>query len=135
MFPMVALLLILSLLIGVGIYTYLGSQILSRAYEPDLVIASGDGRYELVVREFSCLGGAGAELYIRKPGQDKWYNSWMEKKIETISTDDYYQTFTNGTYDVEWKEDHVTVYFCQGVPAENKNDRTTWCGLVHYDLK
>lgn len=130
----VAIVLAVCLVIGLAIYMYIGSRILSRTYEPELIIASPDGQCELVVRAFSCLGGAGAEIYIRKPGQDKWYNSFMKKQIGTVGTDDYYQPFTNGTYEVEWERDQVTVYYCKGVPAENVNDRSTWCGVLHHDL-
>ena len=130
----ISIVLVLCLVIAAGIYMYIGSQMLGREYEPDLVISSPDGQQELVVREFSCLGGAGAEIYIRKPGQDKWYNSWMKKQLGTIGTDDYYQTFTNGTYDVEWASNEITVYYYKGVPAENPNDRSTWCGMASYSL-
>ena len=130
----IAIVLAVCLTVGAGIYMYIGSQILSRIYEPELVIASPDGQQELVVCEFSCLGGAGAEIYIRKPGQDKWYNSWKKAKVGTVGTDDYYQPFTNGTYEVEWETDHVTVYYCKGVPAENRNDRSTWRGVLRYEL-
>ena len=130
----IAIVLTVCLIIGMGTYVYIGSRMLSRVYEKDLMIPSPEGQYELVVREFSCLGGAGAELYIRKPGQDKWYNSWMKKQIGTVGTDDYYQTFSNGTYEVEWERNHLTVYYCQGVPAERANDRSTWRGVLNYDL-
>lgn len=113
---------------------YLGSLISGRAYEPDLIISSPDGQYELVIREFSCLGGAGAEIYMREPGQDKWYNRWMEKKVGQASTDDYYLTFTNETFYVEWESDKVTVCYYKGVEIENMNDRSTWRGMVTYDL-
>ena len=131
----IAIVLIVCVIVAVGIYMYIGSQMLSREYEPDLIISAPDGQNELVVREFSCLGGAGAEIYIRKPGQDKWYNSWLKKQIGTIGTDDYYQTFTNGTYDVEWESNQITIYYYKGVPAENANDPSTWRGMVRYDLE
>lgn len=130
----VALALVVCLIIAAGVYMYLGSLISGRAYEPDLIISSPDGQYELVIREFSCLGGAGAEIYIREPGQDKWYNRWMEKKVGQASTDDYYLTFTNETFYVEWESDKVTVCYYKGVEIENMNDRSTWRGMVTYDL-
>ena len=134
LFIIVAIVLAVCLSIGAGTYMYIGSQISGRTYEPELVIASPDGQCELVIRAFSCLGGAGAELYIRNPGQDKWYNRWMKTKIGTVGTDDYYQPFTNGAYEVEWETDHITVYYCKGVPAENKNDPATWRGVLTYHL-
>ena len=116
-------------------YFFVSSKMLSRSYEPDLIISSPDGQYELVVREWSCLGGAGADIYIRKAGQAKWYNGWMEKKIGTTSSDDYYYSFSSGSYYVEWENNKVTIYYCKGVPMiENVNDPSTWRGMLSYEL-
>lgn len=131
----VALVLVVCLLLAIGTYFYILSKALSRFYETDLVLSSPDGQHELVIREFSCLGGAGAEIYIRQPGQDKWYNRWMEKKVGTTVTDDYFQSFAWGAYYVEWENDHVTLYYCKGLAVENVNDRSTWRGTVEYKFE
>jgi hypothetical protein len=131
----VSIVLIACFILAVGIHLYLGSVIFSRTYKPNLIIPAPDGQHELVVCEFSCLGGAGAEIYIREPGQDKWYNSWMKKQIGNAGTDDYYETFTNGTYEVLWEKDAVTVRYYRGVPAENAADRSTWGGMVRYEME
>ena len=126
----VAFVLAVCLLLTVGIYFFALSKAFSRYYETDLCISSPDGQHELVVREFSCLGGAGAEIYIREHGQDKWYNSWMAKEVGQVVTDDYYHSFSNGTYYLEWEIDKVTIYYCKGVPVESLNDRSTWRGKL-----
>ena len=127
-----SLVLAVCLILAVGIH-FLGIVMLfSRHYEPDIVISSPDGQHELVIREFSCLGGAGAEIYIREP---KWYNSWKLKEIGNAGTDNYYQTFTKGTYYVEWESDEVTIYYYEGLRIEKANDRSTWQGVVSYEFE
>ena len=130
----ISLVMVVCLMIALGTYLFIVSKILSKVDEPDLNIYSPDGRYELVVREFACLGCTGAEIYIREPGQDKWYNSGKEKRIGNASGDNYYMPFADGAYYVEWESDKVTIYYYRSVPIENKNDRSTWRGMVTYDL-
>ena len=104
----------------------------SRDYEPSFVISSSpDEQYELVVREWSCLGGAGADVYIK---ETEWYNSLNKKLVGTAMGDDYYQPFSNGTYYVEWESDKVTIYYYKAVPAESVNDRSTWRGVISYEF-
>lgn len=122
------------LLVGAYLW-FAASSLLGRDYDPELVIAiSPDDQYELVVREFSCLGGSGAEIYIREPGQDQWYNSWKAKHIGNASGDNYYKPFADGAYYVEWESNQVTIYYYRSVPVENKDDPATWRGVVTYDL-
>lgn len=133
----IAFVLVGCLIFAVGRWCYAVLKLLDRFYEPDIVISSSDGHHELVIREFSCLGGAGAEIYIREPGQDKWYNSWKMKEIGEAVTDDYYHSFTEGTYYVEWESDKVTIYYYMGLSprVENVNDRSTWCGIFSYEFE
>lgn len=131
----ISLVLAVCLLLAVGMYFFIVSKMLSRYYEQDLIISSPDGQYELVVREYQCLGGAGAEIYIRKPGQDKWYNSWMMKKIGSAVTGDYYQTFNAGTYYVEWESNKVTIFYYTKARIENSDDRSTWRGVISYEFE
>lgn len=126
----IALVTVVCFMIVAGIQYYIASKILSKCYEPDLIISSPDGQYELVICEWFYTVGGGSEIYIRKPGQDKWYNSWMKTKIGTTSAETL--SFAQGQYYVEWESDKVTIYYYQGVPAENANDRTTWGGMVSY---
>ena len=103
-----------------------------RSYRPDIVLTSPDGKYELVVRAYDCISGAGAEVYIRKTG---WYNGWTKKKIGDVHTDDYYMPFSKGEYYVEWEDDKVTLCYCKGLGGfEDKNDPSTWVGVLSYDL-
>lgn len=127
----IALVLVVCVIIAAGAYWYIASKILSRVYEPDLIISSPDGQYELVVREWSCLGGSGADVYIR---ETEWYNSWKMNEIGTVRADDYYYPFANGTYYVEWEIDKVTIYYYKCLSIENVNDRSTWRGIVSYNL-
>lgn len=131
----VSLVVVACLILAVGVYWYIGSKLFSRLYKPDIVISSPDGQYELVIREYSCIGGVGAEIYIREPGQDKWYNSWKMKEIGSGGADDYYLTFTNGTYYVEWESDKVTIYYYMDLLVENVNDRSTWRGVLSYEFE
>ena len=124
----IALVLVVCLILSVGIYYYKVSKILSKFYEPDIIISSPDGQYELVIREWTCLGGAGADFYIRD-------NSWRLKRIGRGGADDYYLTFTNGTYYVEWESDKVTIYYYMDLLVENVNDRSTWRGVLSYEFE
>lgn len=129
-----ALVIILMLILG-GIYWYSISRFFGRTYEPDLVISSPEGQHELVIREFACLGGAGAEIYIREPGQNKWYNSWMMKQVGRTGTDNYCQPFTDGRYYVSWESNQVTICYYRGLRVENANDQATWRGKGIYELE
>ncbi len=129
----IGLVLVVCLILVGMVYWFIASRLLSREYEPDLIISSPDGQYELVVREWYYLVGGGSEIYIRKPGQDKWYNSWMKKEIGTTSSETL--SFAGGHYYVEWKSDKVTIYYYKGLGIENVNDCSTWRGIVSYDLK
>lgn len=135
----IALIVVVSILLGVlsmaGYFRFAGAKMLDRIYEPEMIIPSPDGRYELVVQEWSCLGGAGADVYIREPGQDQWYNSWMRKQIGTASGDDYYQPFSGGTYHVEWQRHQVTICYYRDLAVEDVNDRSTWRGQLVYELE
>ena len=69
----VALVLVVSLVLFVGIRFFGIVMLFSRHYETSYVISSSpDDQYELAVREWSCLGGGGADVYIRGT---EWYNS------------------------------------------------------------
>ena len=128
----VALVAVICFILVAGLQYFIASRILSRCYEPDLIIASPDGQYELVICEWFYTVGGGSEIYIRKPGQDKWYNSW--KKTEIGSTSAETLSFAQGHYYVEWQSDHVTIHYYQGYGIENVNDPATWCGVFSYDL-
>ena len=129
-----SLVLAVCLILAAGIYFIGISMLFGRHYEPNLIISSPDDQYELVIREYSCLGGAGADIYIRGP---EWYNIWNKNKIGHASGDDSYQPFSNGTYYVEWESDKVTIYYYRGLSplAENVNDRSTWRGVFTYEFE
>ena len=129
-----SLVLAVCLVFAAGIFFIGISMLFGRHYEPNLIISSPDDQYELVIREYSCLGGAGADIYIRGP---EWYNIWNKNKIGHASGDDSYQPFSNGTYYVEWESDKVTIYYYRGLSplAENVNDRSTWRGVLTYEFE
>lgn len=130
-----SLVLAVCLILAVGTHFSGVIMLFSRHYEPNVVISSSpDDQYEIVVREWSCLGGAGADIYIRGA---EWYNSWNKKEIGHASVDDYYQPFSNGTYYVEWESNKVTIYYCMGLGpwVENVNDRSTWRGVLCYEFE
>ena len=129
-----SLVLAVCLVFAAGIFFIGISMLFGRHYEPNLIISSPDDQYELVIREYSCLGGAGADIYIRGP---EWYNIWNKNKIGHASGDDSYQPFSNGTYYVEWESDKVTIYYYRGLSplAENVNDRSTWRGVFTYEFE
>lgn len=125
----ISLALVVCLILAGLVYWFIASRLLSREYKPDLIISSPDGQYELVVREWYYLVGGGAEIYIR---ETKWYNRWMMKEIGATSSED--PCFAEGHYYVEWESDKVTIYYYKGLGIENCNDRSTWRGIVSYDL-
>lgn len=131
----IALVLVIGSMISVGIQHYYISKVFTKAYGPDLIVPSPDGQHELVIREWEWWSQGGAEIYIRKPGQDKWYNSWMMKDIGNASTEDLYHPFSRGNYYVEWDSDNVTIYYHQGYGIENGSDRSTWRGVIRYEFE
>lgn len=127
----ISLVLVACIVLAVGIYYFAVSRALGRFYEPDLIISSPDGQHELVIREWTCLGGSGADIYIR---ETKWYNSWIKTKIGSAAPDDSFLPFSHGTYYVEWESDKVTIHYYKNLSAEKWDDRSTWLGIVSYDL-
>lgn len=125
----IALVLVVCLVLAVGIRFFGIVMLFSRHYETSFVISSSpDDQYELSVREWSCLGGGGADVYIRG-------NSMNEKKIGTAIGDNGYQPFSNDTYYVEWESETVAIYYYESLPIENVNDCSTWRGVVSYEFK
>ena len=129
-----SLVLAVCLVLAAGIFFIGISMLFGRHYEPNLIVSSPDGQYELVIREYSCLGGVGADIYIRGT---EWYNIWNKKEIGHAGGDDSYQPFSNGTYYVEWESDKVTIFYYMGLGpwAENVNDRSTWRGVFTYEFE
>ena len=126
-------LVLVCLILAVGTYFSGAIMLFSRHYEPNTVISSSpDDQYEIVVREWSCLGGGGADVYIRKTG---WYIRWKTQQIGTAYPDDYYRSFANGKYYVEWESDKVTIYYYDGLDIENVNDCSTWRGVLCYEFE
>lgn len=128
---LISLVMFVCVIVALVINHCIASVALGRFYKPDLVLTSPDGKYELVVRAYDCLGGSGAEVYIRKAG---WYNGWTKKKIGDIGMNNYYMPFSKGKYYVEWEDDKVTLCCCRGLGIEDKNDPATWVGVLSYDL-
>jgi hypothetical protein len=129
--------LVVCLLVGaVCFYVYL-SNLVSNAYlEPDIIVSSPDGQYELVIRERRMMGESDGYIYIRKPGQDKWYNSWKEQLIGSTLSDECLP-FTNGYYYVKWESERVVLGYYRGYDTsiEDKDDPTTWQGLLIYEFR
>ena len=132
----IVLVLVGCLIFAVGRWFYAFSKAFDRQYNPDVIISSSpDGRYELVAREWGFGMGGGAEIYIRKPGQEKGDNSIEEQHIGDTSTDDGYPCFTRGTYYVEWESDKVTIYYYEDLQVEDVNDPSTWRGVLTYEFE
>ena len=128
----VAIALTVCVILGTGLYLTVVSLVLSRDYQPDLVLTYPDGQYELLICEWFYTVGGGSELYLRKTGQDKWYNSWRKTKIGTTSAETL--SFAKGNYYVDWQSHCITVCYYQGYDIENVNDPSTWRGMVQYEL-
>ncbi len=87
--------------------------------EPDIVILSPDGKFELVIREFDVLGGSGAEVYLKD------LNNRKTKKTQLVF-DDYTMPFKNGNYIINWVDEKVVIKYYEGVPSQNINEPDTW---------
>ena len=83
-----AVLVVCLLVAAVCFYVYMAIRINTPDYEPDIIHSAPDGQYELVIREEAQLHASAAVIYIRKPGQDKWYNSWKEQHIGNTLSDE-----------------------------------------------
>ena len=131
----ISLSLVACLIIAYGIFYFAFTRLLSPAYEPDLVITSPDGKYELVVREWNYFTSFGSDIYIR---ETQWYNRWMMTKIGNTNAE--LKSFTHGLYYVEWGSDKVTIHYYTGqsypnqTREEKSRDRSTWLGIVSYEL-
>ena len=126
--------LVVCLLVGaVCFYVHMAIRINTPDYEPDIVVSSPDGQYELVIREEKLLLYTRAEIYIRRLGQD---DNWKEQRIGITKTYDYYCPFAEGKYNVEWKNDKVTIYyFTASKDGEDVNDQSTWRGVLCYEFE
>ena len=129
--------LVVCLLVGaVCFYVHMAIRINTPDYEPDIIVSSPDGQYELVIREEAQLHASAAVIYIRKPGQDKWYNSWKEQHIGNTLSDECLP-FTNGYYYVKWESERVVLGYYRGydTSVEDRDDPTTWQGLLIYEFR
>jgi len=130
----IAILVVVSLIAVAAWYWIAADAVLSRYYYPDIVLSSPDGKYEIVAREWGYLVGGGTEIHFRKAGQDKWYNSWLEKEVgELPSQMDH--PISAGFYDIKWDDDKVTIYFPRRYGKDSETDRSTWRGILTYEFK
>lgn len=125
------------LVVGIACFNrYMAIRAYNYYLEPDIIHSSPDGQYELVIREEAQLHASAAVIYIRKPGQDKWYNSWKEQHIGNTLSDECLP-FTNGYYYVEWESERVVLGYYRGydTSVEDKDDPATWQGLLIYEFR
>ena len=131
-----AVLVVCLLVVAVCLYVDMVIRINAPDYEPDIIVSSPDGQYELVIREENSFHDSHANFIIRKPGQDKWYNKWKEQDIGGGWSEEFLP-FANGYYYVEWESDKVTIYYLKGFysDGEKMDDRSTWQGLFSYEFR
>jgi len=127
----IILVFVVCLIIVAGVLYFLDRTVFATAYEPDIVISSPDGKYELVAREWGYAFTGGMHFFFRKAGQDKWYNSWLEKEVGRMSAEEC-SNFSAGFYDIEWGDDTVTIYFPE--EKDDELDRSTWQGEISYEF-
>ena len=101
-----------------------------KVYEEDICIASPDGQYNLIIREWGTIGGTGAEIYIEKA--NAWIPSFTRKEIGRTIADDCVYPFANGNYSVRWESDRVVISYFRGTPAEDVKKPDTWKYSVEY---
>jgi len=130
----ISLAIVVILIIVGSVLTWAVMGLISPSYEPDIIIASPDGEYEIVAREWYFSHNGGTDLYIRKAGQDKWYNSWLEKYMGGLDSS-IDNIFSAGYYEVEWDSDKVTIYYPKGRGKDGSLDRSTWRGILTYEFK
>ena len=131
----IILTILVSLIIAVCVWFCISHLLSTPEYCPDIVIPSPDGRYELVAREWGYFHSAYTDIFSRKPGQDKWYNSWMEKDIGCLQPINYSHPISDGDYYVKWESDTVTLYYYVGWPEEKKDTPSTWRGILTYEFE
>jgi hypothetical protein len=76
-----------------------------------------------------------ADLYIKPLNQDEEQDIGGQKYIATVGINNGYNTFSKGYYHVEWEENQVTIFYYKNHKSEDKNDRSTWQGVLTYELE
>jgi hypothetical protein len=116
--------------------TYLCIQhIYSVRREGGTSVVSPDGRYKLWANEWTYGLSGVADLYIKPLNQDEEQDIGGQKYIATVGINNGYNTFSKGYYHVEWEEDQVTIFYYKNHKSEDKNDRSTWLGVLTYELE
>ena len=113
----ILILVIIAFVIFCAYYLFLLSQFSNlRAYYEDLKIISDDGKYELVIREWTCFQARGAEIYCVKDAE-------MVELGGTLTYD--VPVFYNGDYRVQWTDEYVIIKY-RLYRGEEANDPDTW---------
>lgn len=104
------------------VYISLSNSVLfKRHYESETKIVSPDGNHTVIIKQFSVMGGSGAEVYYKGKGDLR-----KIRKGQLIF-DDYTLPFSDErAYSVSWGDDEVEIKYYSGTPAENIDNPETW---------
>ena len=109
---------LLTILICAALYSALwiciASTALGRTYDASVTTTSQDGKYQLALKEYTCLGPSGAEV---------WLNN---KKIGDLLFDDYNTPIAAKAYKIEWQDEELIIQYFSGIGTEKRDDSCTW---------
>ena len=137
--PMVVTSLVMVICLNLAVIlsgaTYLYIQhIYSVRHEGRTSVVSPDGRYELWANDWAYGLSGAASIYIDDKELDSSSALWRQQ-IAVVGINNGYNTFSKGYYHVEWEEDQVTIFYYKNHKSEDKNDRSTWLGVLTYELE
>ncbi len=115
--------ILILVLIAIGSVLFFGcryfiiQRVLDRHYFETLEVASQNGNYKLQIREWSALGGTGAEIYYVE-------NRKIVKLGETHAKSGNYP-FRSGDYVIDWTDEYICIKYQSGRNVET-DDLSTW---------
>ena len=116
------------ILIPIGFFSYLKIAMHQGAYgdKADVLIHSPDGKYTLIIDEWSFGMGGGSDIYGVKGSSPNWLEIWLAPKLGSIDSDDGVSIFRgNSGYEIEWGEKSIVIK-CRTGRGGQTDDPATW---------
>lgn len=116
------------ILIPIGFFSYLKIAMHQGAYgdKADVLIHSPDGKYTLIIDEWSFGMGGGSDIYGVKGSSPNWIEIRLAPKLGSIDSDDGASIFRGSGYEIEWGEKNIVIRYYSGRGGQSYDNPATW---------